>query len=361
MNCKLFLSCFLLVMFSLLITINTFAQRVKPDRWFVSGDGGISVFFGDVKRYDYVPDFESPSEIQPMFSLNGGKELSPIFSVRGQFSYGKLSGHKQSAKYNFEGTTIGAHALVDFNLIYLLTKQRFGNSRINILASLGAGYMSWDSKLYSDYPLPDGSYLVDQNSNGAMSFPLALSMEYLITKNFSVGVSGLLYMITSDEVDVKPGGIKFDMINYSSIGFVYRFKTKQKTSRKSVKYRLDPSLYEPTEKDIAVEVAAGAAAVPKDEVNIDESVIENKELVIKEAQPEVKEAKDNLPEQKNIAVEESHKYKINHDLEEEAIRKETWATKEDNMWETVKQIVLAGSAFLGQFCHNQKHNTRQRS
>lgn len=323
MNCKLSFFCVSLVIFSLLLTLNTFGQRIKPDRWFVSGEGGISVFFGDIKRYDYVPDFESPSEIQPMFSLNAGRELSPIFSVRGQFLYGKLSGHKKSAKCNFEGTTIGAHALVDFNLIYLFTKQRFGNSRFNVLASLGAGYISWDSKLYSDNLLSDGTYLIDENSNGALSFPGALSIEYLITKNFSVGVSGMLYVVTSDEVDAKSGGIEMDMINYNSLGLVYRFKSKRKATRKSVKYRLDPSLYEPTEKDKPVEVAA---VVPKEEPVIENLVEPVSEEMLVEGKIEKKE------EEEVAAVEKPHKYQINHELEKEAMEKEVWASKGDDVW-----------------------------
>lgn len=349
MNCKLFLSCFLLVMFSLLVNVNAFSQRIKPNRWFVSGEGGISVFFGDVKRYDYVPDFESPSEIQPMFSLNVGKELSPILSVRGHFSYGNLSGHKKSAKINFKGTTIGAHALIDFNLIYLFTKQRFGSSRVNVLASFGAGYINWNSKLYSDNPLSDGTLLVDENSNGALSFPGALSIEYLITKNFSIGVTGMLYVITSDEVDAKPGGIKVDMINYNSLGFVYKFKPKKKASRNNIKYRLDPSLYEPIEKDIPVE-AVVVVPSSEDEVIIKDSFVDNQDLGIAGTQSETYDENQNLSDKESIGIEKPHKNIINHEQEKEAMEKDIWASRGDDVRLGIKFSVQIAATKI-------KHNT----
>lgn len=328
MNYKLFLSG-IIVVFLLLLSIDVTAQRIKPNRWFISADGGVSIFFGDVKRYDYVPDFESPSEIQPMFSFNLGKELSPIISVRTQFLYGNISGHKQSAKYNFKGSTYGGHAIVDFNLIYLLTKQRYGNSRFNVNLGIGLGYLLWDSKLYYDTPLADGTDLMGENSSGAISIPGALNIEYLITKNLSIGVTGNIFVVNSDDVDAKVGGIKMDMINYNSLGIVYRFSSKRKASRKSVKYRLDPSLYEPIEKDKPEEVV---------EETITENEVKEEELPVETAvvSKELGKAEDKETKTEELVVVEKPKvFKINHELENEAIEKETWASKEDNIWEGI--------------------------
>lgn len=340
MNYKLFLSSILLAVLVLFSCVDLKAQRIKPDRWFVSADGGVSIFFGDVKRYDYVPDFESPSEIQPMFSFNVGKGISPVVSVKGQFLYGNISGHKQSAKYNFKGTTYGGHLMADFNLIYLFTKQRYGNSRFNVNLGIGLGYLLWDSKLYHDIPLADGTDLMDENSGGAISIPGALNIEYLINKNISVGVTGNLFVVNSDDVDAKAGGIKTDMINYNSLGVVYRFSSKRKASRRSVKYRLDPSLYEPIEKDKPTDV-------------VEESVVENEEVddvipVQNEVKDEVvpvevlvesdkiREADKTERKTEEVAVVKKPKvFRINHELENEAIEKETWASKEDKIWEGI--------------------------
>ncbi len=356
MNYKLFLSYIAVVLALFFFNKELLAQHVKPDRWFVSAEGGVSVFFGDVKRYEYIPDIESPSEIQPMFSLNFGKEISPIISVRSQLLFGGLSGHKKSAKYNFESSVYGGHIIADFNLIYLLTKQRFGNSRFNVNIGLGLGYLAWDSKLYSDYLLPDGSDLIAENASGAFSIPGALNIEYLITKNISVGITGNLFVVTSDEVDVKPGGIKVDMINYNSIGIVYRFESKNKASKRKMKYRLDPHLYEPISKDkpkvqgdlveetVVIEEGEktnknASSDSETEKINNSPNKESTKQISVEEtllANEIVKEQEeDKIVNEEPKPVKKPRHFKINHDLEEEAIKKETWASKEDNIWEGI--------------------------
>lgn len=327
MNCKLFLSFIVVSIVLFFSSLDVRAQRIKPNRWFISADGGISVFFGDVKRYDYIPDMESPSEIQPMFSFNIGKELSPIINIRTQFLYGNVCGHKQSAKYNFKATTYGAHLMADFNLIYLLTKQRFGDSRFNVNVGLGIGYLLWDSKLYYDDPLADGTDLMGESNIGAISIPGALNVEYLITKNLSVGLTGNLFVVTSDEVDAKAGGIKVDMINYNSLGLVYRFKSNGKASRKNVKYRLDPSLYEPLERDKPVESAVVETEVIEEVLPIETAVVVNEVFDVDKEEKSVEEV---------VVVEKPKEFRINHELEKEAIEKETWASRGDDVWPGIK-------------------------
>jgi hypothetical protein len=309
----------LLLILSLCIIINSsFAQRIKPDRWYVSADGGISVFFGDVKRYDYIPDYESPSEIKPMFSANVGKEISKVFSLRGQFLYGGLSGHKKSAHYNFSSLILGAHLLTDINLVYLFTNTRFGNSRFNVLASLGGGFIQWNSTLYYDSPLSDGTDIMNVSNNGSLSFPGSLSIEYLLNKNLSVNIQGMLYVVTSDDVDAKGGGIKSDMINYNSVGVTYKFKTKRKAKRTQINYALDPSIYEPRPKE-------------KEEVAIKET----------EQQPQTEQPQEIAPvstqtieQQKEIAGNHvgEDQFPIDHELEKEAIKKEVWTPKNEDAW-----------------------------
>ena len=299
----------------LLFLINDLsAQRVQANRWYVSGDGGISVFFGDVKRYDYIPDWESPSEMQPMFALSMGKEISPIFRLRGQFLYGMLSGHKKSSRINFKSTMIGGHILTDINLIYLLTKTRFGTNRINIYASLGLGYMSWDSKLYYDTPKPSGDIMA-VSKTGDFSFPGSITVEYLFTQNFSIKAEGMLYVVTSDEIDAKVGGIKVDMINYNSLGVTYKFKTKKSSKHRRIKYALDPSLYEPI-----VEEA-------KEELVIEEVIEPQEEAVAIE--PKVEE----------VIVETPAKFLIDHELESKAIEKEKWTPSDEEPWPEIEFTV----------------------
>ncbi|MCK5776424.1 MAG: outer membrane beta-barrel protein [Bacteroidales bacterium] len=294
----------------IVFSIHTFAQRIEPNRWIIKADGGASVFFGDVKRYDIMPDHESPSEIQPMFSVSVGKEISKIFSVRGQFISGKLSGHKKSSKYNFKSNILGGHLLTDINLYYLFTGERFGPNRFNIYASIGVGYTSWDTKLYYDKAQLWGSDIASTNSNGAFSIPASMSMEYVINKNFAVNAEGLLSVVTSDAVDAVLGGIEFDSYVYASLGVVYKFNIKLKKKKSRIKYSLDPELYEAKPEDLPY--------LEKEDVAV--AAVVEAETVPDKRQESVKEDKPR------------EEFEINHSIENAAIQKEIWADRGEDPW-----------------------------
>ena len=351
---------FLLTILPLISISELHAQRVQPNRWLVEADGGMSVFFGDVKRYDYVPDYESPSEMQPFFSASLGKELSKIFTIRGQFQYGKLSGHKQSSHFNFSSNIMGGHLMTDISLYYLFTNSRFGSSKINAFASLGAGYLMWDTELLYDTPQADGTSVICTSKMGAFSIPGSITFEYAINKNFAINVEGALYVVTSDEVDAKPGGIKVDMINYNSLGLVYKFATKSKARKSRIKYELDAALYEskpgdphyvdekvaavdvPTETPEEIQVAIDSEQEIAKEELVQENIVDDTNLPTEDKVLVANDTKD--IDQSEVKKKDHERFPINHELENMAIEKETWASRSTNPWPEIEfsvQILAA--------------------
>ena len=63
------------ILFVLLFLNKVDAQKVQPNRWFINANGGISVFYGDVKRYDYIPDWESQAKYKPCIVPVWGKKF----------------------------------------------------------------------------------------------------------------------------------------------------------------------------------------------------------------------------------------------------------------------------------------------
>ena len=339
------------VFFLVLIVFSeqVFAQRIEPNRWIIKADGGISVFFGDVKRYDIMPDYESPSEIQPMFSASIGKEISRIFSVRGQFVFGNLSGHKKSAKYNFKSDILGAHLLADINLYYLFTGERFGKNRFNIYTSLGVGYTNWNTKLYYDNPQPWGSDIASTNSNGAFSIPASLSMEYVFNKNFAVNIEGLLSVVSSDEVDAVVGGISFDSYMYASLGLVYKFKVGSKKKKSRIKYALAPELCEaqPGDPQYVEEVAVVEAS----ENEVQEVTQADDAAMVEAAAVVAVVAVDEEQEQTEVAGEEiavvdkyENEEKIDHKVESAAIKREVWVADGEEAWPDIEFSVQVSAS-----------------
>jgi len=290
----------LLLIMLLMISNELFSQRVQPNRWIIKADGGVSIFFGDVKRYDYIPEFEATGEVQPMFGLNVGKELSRVFSIRGQFIMGKLGGHKQSAHYNFRSDYMGGHVLADFNILNIFNKRaRFGKAKFNVFASIGLGYSTWQSVLHYDNPLSDGTDIIAESNDGALSIPGALSMEYSFNRNFSMNMEGMLVVITSDEVDAKVGGISIDMMNYLSLGIVYRFNLNKKSKKSKPVEKTKPIINKKTEvadeqdEEVAVNKAEEKAEVviPKgvDLPEEDAEVVNNTKVIIEKDVVEVEQ------------------------------------------------------------------------
>lgn len=319
--------------------LHAFSQRIEPNRWIVKVDGGVSVFFGDVKRYDIMPDYESPSEIQPMFSASIGKEISRIFSVRGQFIFGKLSGHKKSARYNFKSDVMGAHLLTDINLYYLFSGERFGRSRFNIYSSIGVGYTKWDTELYYDDFQTRGSNIASTNKNGAFSIPASLSMEYVFNKNFAINAEGLLSVVNSDGVDAVWGGTEFDSYVYASLGLVYKFSVKSKKKKSNIKYSLDSELYEaqPGDPQYVEEEVVAEAVENEAEVAIveDVAVVVAAETVTEDPKQIVEIAEDNKLEDET---------EINHQLENDAVKREGWVVKGEEAWPDIEFSVQVSAS-----------------
>ena len=301
----------------LLFISDAYAQRISPNRWFIKADAGMSIFFGDVKRYDYMPDFQSPSEVQPAFSAGFGKELSNIFSIRTQFLFGKLSGHKKTAHIHFTSEVMGGSLLADVNLINLFTGSDVGDSPFSIGASMGVGYMKWNSKLYNIKSSTEDVLLVE-SSDGAISIPLSLNMEYALNNHWSLYIEGGLHIVFSDEVDAKAGGIAYDMINYDAIGVCYKFNSKKKSKKSRITYALDASIYEPLPRD---KVVSEEKTEYLSESNDTGEVVEN--MTGEDTSDQADEV---------IAADEAE---INHQLEKEAMEKEKWAAKEETPWEGV--------------------------
>ena len=350
-----------LIILPVLFVQDVLAQRIQPNRWFFKVDGGISVFFGDVKRYDYIPDFESPSEVQLMYSASFGKELTKIFSIRGQFLYGELSGHKKSAHYNFHSTLMGGSLLTDINLFYLFTGARFGDTKLNIYSSIGAGYLLWDTELLYDNPPADGSNIMDLSKTGAFSIPSSLSLEYAFNRNFSISGEGVLYIVTSDEVDAKVGGIKIDMLSYMNVGFAYKFGIKTKARGSRVKYGLSADIYEAKpgdpqyrEKEAVVVITPDVEPVVEEVVepvveeavelvvedDVEEAVVviaETDSFIETETNAVVKNSKDIVSDEVlNKQKNDSEVFPINHELEKAGIQKEVWASKSEDPWPEIE-------------------------
>jgi len=350
----------------------SFLMLPTTKRWFLKADAGITIFFGDVKRYDYIPDFESPSEVQFAFGGGFGKEISNVFNLRTQLVYGKLSGHKQSAHYYFKSNIILVNLLADINLVNLFTGSSNGDTPLNIFSSIGIGYTNWDTHLRTDNPNAKGEDLMAENNDGSISIPLSIHAEYALNNFWSIYIEGGLHVVFSDEVDAKAGGISYDMINYNAIGICYKFKGKKKTHKSRIKYSLDPALYETTpEKQVEVEEKE-EVAIEKPAENQTEIVSPTPEkeeiatIVVIPPKEEVKEVAEQIietpepVEEPKESIAQKEEKQIDHQLERQGLEKEAWATEEE-AWPNIEFSVqiAAGHKPLDIQTLKEKHQVKE--
>jgi hypothetical protein len=206
----------------LFISLMSFGQRNSYDRWFVDVNVGPTIFIGDIRSADFIPSFKKPAEIGFAFGSVFGKELNDYINIRSQFVYGSLSGVKPVSDFHFKSHFYSAGLGLELNLNQLFLNDN--RSDIHVFGTLGASYLGWNADLYKT----STGILVTNNKDAALAIPIGLKMSYELSSNLFLNLEGTLFVVTSDQVDAKPGGIVHDDINYNYLGLTYKFDKKRK-------------------------------------------------------------------------------------------------------------------------------------
>lgn len=218
---------FVLTALIVLASLYSFGQRNSFDRWYANINVGPTVFIGDIRSADYFPSFESPVEIGYAFGGIFGKELGDYFNVRSQFLYGRVNGVKPISNLEFKTNFYSAGLGVELNLNQLFMSDN--SSDLRVFGTFGASYLMWDADLSNTVT----SALITNDKAGAISIPVGLKLTYELSRKLFLNIEGSLFVVTSDMVDAKSGGIAHDDINYNYIGLTYKFD-KKKRRRKPI-------------------------------------------------------------------------------------------------------------------------------
>ncbi len=203
-------------------SLMSFGQRNSYDRWFVDINVGPTIFIGDIRSADFIPSFKKPAEIGYAFGSVFGKELNDYINIRSQFVYGSLSGVKPVSDFNFKSHFYSAGLALELNLNQLFLNDN--RSDIHVFGTLGASYLGWNANLYKT----STGILVNNNKSAALAIPVGLKMSYELSAHLFLNLEGTLFVVTSDLVDAKPGGIVHDDINYNYLGLTYKFDKKRR-------------------------------------------------------------------------------------------------------------------------------------
>lgn len=196
--------------------------------WELNLNAGPSLFFGDIKQYQWVPVSSNENEWRFAGGLQFGRQLSYVFGVRGQALYGQVAGTKREWNRYFQSDYIETNINLTVNFNNL-----FGNKRsdrfLNFYLIYGIGLTQYNTTVYE----LGTNKILAQVGNGYGKgfggrtlegiFTFGFGADLRVTDNLHVNLESANRGMNSDAYDHWEKGYPFDIYNYSSVGISWRF------------------------------------------------------------------------------------------------------------------------------------------
>ena len=224
------ISTFLLLILLMLVSTESNAQ--KKSYWEVNFNGGTSLFFGDIKQYQWAPVSNYENEWRFAGGLQFGRQLSYVFGVRGQALYGQVAGTKRAGKRYFQSDYIETNLNFTFNLNNLFGKKR-SDRFLDFYLIGGVGITQYNTTVYELGTNKTLAMVGNGSGKGINGRTLegiltaGLGADFRITDHFHVNLESVHRGMNSDAFDHWENGFPFDIYNYTSLGLSWRFVGKK--------------------------------------------------------------------------------------------------------------------------------------
>ncbi len=218
------------------LQFNASSQNVEKgkilDNWSINVNGGLSLFWGDLRQYSIYPVGTNENERKAAFGLILSKKLNSVFELRGQFIKGNLSGTKRTVKKYFDAQ------FNEYNLNFTINFSRlvYGDNpcrKFNFYGTGGIGFVDYRSvvkQLGSHKYVASTGYsalgTVKEKMTTETVIPFGFGAKYRIDSRFEVNFENIWSMVNSDKIDVTVGGMKYDILSYTSLGLTYKFNMR---------------------------------------------------------------------------------------------------------------------------------------
>jgi len=225
---------FSVVLVALLLFSPSKTKAQDKSYWELNLNGGSSLFFGDIKQYQWVPVSSNENEWRFAGGLQLGRQLSYVFGVRGQAIYGQVAGTKREWKRYFQSDYFETNINLTVNFNNL-----FGNKRsdrfLNFYLIYGIGLTQYNTTVYE---LGTNKVLAQVGNGYGRGiggrtlegiFNLGMGADIRLSDNLHVNIESANRGMNSDAYDHWEKDYPFDIYNYTSVGISWRFgvgKTK---------------------------------------------------------------------------------------------------------------------------------------
>jgi OOP family OmpA-OmpF porin len=200
----------------------------KMNTWSISGYGGITKFFGDIKQYDFK--LGEKENLTGGWGISINKQISPLFGLHIAGVQGSLAGSKRgvtgtrpagATELNIYDVYFKSPSFLQATLNGNLNLSRlfFGPNKLRnwkIDTHIGAGLMYYHTDLYdmvsgnllvkSDAGIGSGSWVRnDLVYNREWVVPVGLSVQYQLSSRFDLGVDFSYNRVNTDKLDLTVG------------------------------------------------------------------------------------------------------------------------------------------------------------
>lgn len=220
-----------------MISVPLCAQsKGQEKQWFVGLNGGIDLFWGDIKYNAFLPSAKM-NELPMSTGLLFGHSFSKSFGINTALDFVNLRGKQVfiTDTLSFKTQALALSLKAQFDPIAFFLKK---DSKTSLFFESGAGLMVWKSFLENQTFNDTISNLGWGNSNKKIGlfFPLGIRLEYRIKPYLSATFSGNYNFVFSDLLDAHAIG-QNDSYTYTSLGIHFHFGN-QKTIPKLLSYSL---------------------------------------------------------------------------------------------------------------------------
>ncbi len=210
------------------------------DNWFIGLSGGPTFFSGDLNTNRFLPQ---SGDLTFAGAFTFGRQISNVFSLRGQILYGKLAGKKATRQDGTRVDTSFNTTVVDFNVNTMINFSNliggFNPKRaFFVYGTVGIGALYYQATL-SD--LTTGSVLPTGKLAGKVAavIPVGIGAYYSIANKVNIGLEYTLRTVTSDMLDGIDQGFKMDIYSLISLNVTLNLNKATRKKPDVVDYKKD--------------------------------------------------------------------------------------------------------------------------
>ncbi len=218
--------------------------------WNLGLDLGISKSYGDIRQYNFNPSFQPEGDLSYNFGLHLTKSLSPVFGIKGRFSFTQLGGsligrdaeddavltamgENDAIYYDANVYSGSLNLIINFSNLGFFKRQSDKPRKWLFYGTAGAGVMSYDTEVRylltgnpnkpKDSEVTGNPKVQQENEDLEAIYPAGLGIKYNVSPRFDIGLEGNYVLTTSDLID----GVFLEQSSvdkYATVAFTLNFK-----------------------------------------------------------------------------------------------------------------------------------------